>query len=137
MGEGMKLIEEASRKSLANGDQTGQVLNEMIKGKVYLNMATGDPPPSVMLKNIGFLLRHLPFAARRAETLLGKAAEFYGEVEAHGFRAQALLDLGLLHKAKKRPEKARECLAEAEGLFERMGAEVFLQQTRELLAELG
>ncbi|MCH7479171.1 MAG: hypothetical protein IIA14_13860, partial [SAR324 cluster bacterium] len=137
MGEGMKLIEEASRRSLENGDQSTHILNEMIKGKVYLNMATGEPPPiAVMLKNLGFLLRHLPFAARRAETLLGKVAEFYGEVEAHGWRAQVLLDLGLLHKAKKRREKARECLAEAEGLFEQVGAEVFLRQTREALAAL-
>ena len=75
-------------------------------------------------------------SARRAEILLARSAEFFGEVEAHGLRAQALLDLGLLHKAKKRREKAKECLAEAEGLFERMGAEVFLRQTRETLAEL-
>ncbi len=77
--------------------------------------------------------------ARRkgVKTLLGKAATFYGEKEAHGNRAQVLLNLGLLHKAKQRPEKARECLTEAEGLFERMGAEVFLKQTRETLAALG
>ncbi len=100
-------------------------------------MATGKPPPpALMLKNLGFLLLHLPFAARRAETLLGRAAEHFGEVEAHGLRAQALLGLGLLHKAKKRRDKAKECLAEAEGLFERMGAEEFLRQTRETLAEL-
>ena len=75
-------------------------------------------------------------SARRAETLLGRSAEYFAEVEAHGFRAQALLGLGLLHKAKKRGEKAKKCLAEAEGLFEQMGAEVFLRQTRETLAEL-
>ncbi len=137
MGAGMKLIDEASRNSLVNGDSFLHHLNESLKGKVYLNLATGDPPPpAVMLKNLGFLLLHLPFAARRAETLLARAAEFFGEVEAHGLRAQALLDLGLLHKAKKRRAKAKECLAEAEGLFERMGAEVFLRQTRETLAEL-
>ncbi len=137
MGAGMKMIEEASRNSLVNGDRFFHHVNEMLKGKVYLNMATGDPPPpAVMLKNLGFVLLHLPFAARRAETLLARAAEFFGEVEAHGLRAQALLDLGLLHKAKKRREKATECLAEAEGLFERMGAQVFLRQTRETLEEL-
>ena len=137
MGEGMKMIEEASRNSLVSGNRFFHHVNEMLKGNVYLKIATGEPPPpALLLKNLGFLLRHLPFAARRAETLLGGAAEYFAEVEAHGFRAQALLGLGLLHKAKKRRGKANECLAEAEGLFERMGAEVFLRQTRETLAEL-
>ena len=79
---------------------------------------------------------HLPFAARRAETLLGKAAQFYGENGAYGFRAQVLLDLATLHRAKKRKAKTLACLTEAEPLFEKAGAEVFLQQTRDLLAAL-
>jgi len=137
MAEGMQLIEEAARTSLANADPAIHQLNELIKGKIYLQMVIGPPPPlTVMLKNLGFLLTHLPFAARRAETLLGNAAQFYGENGAYGFRAQVLLDLGLLHRAKKRKEKALACLTEAELLFEKAGAEVFLQQTRDLLAAL-
>jgi predicted ATPase len=137
MAEGMKLIEEAARESLENEDTAIQQLNELIKGKVYLQMVIGTrPPPTVMLKNLGFLLTHLPFAARRAATLLGNAAHFYGENGAYGFRAQVLLDLAKLHPAKKRKEKALACLTEAEPLFEKAGAEVFLQQTRDLLAAL-
>jgi hypothetical protein len=138
MAEGMKMIEEGSRKSQENGDPWAHHLLEYIKGKVYLQMVIGDPPPPVvMVKNLGFLLRHLPFAARRAETLIGQTAAFHREKGSRGHLAQALLDLALLHKAKKRKAKAIACLEEAEPLFEQVGAEDFQQQTRELLAELG
>ncbi len=89
-----------------------------------------------MLKNLPFLLPHLPFAARRAETILSGVAHHFGQGGAFGYRAQALLDLGPLHKAKKRNGQSRACLSEAEGLFERAGAEVFLKRTREALAAL-
>ena len=109
----------------------------MLKGKVYLQMVIGAPlSPVVMLKKLFFLLTHRPFAARRAESLLARSAQFYREKGAYGLRARALLDLARLHKAKKRKAKAIACLEEAEPLFEKTGAEVFLQQTREMLAEL-
>lgn len=137
MSEGMKMIEKCSQRSLENEDINVQRLGEVIKGKIYLKMAIGPPPPiAVMLKNLVFLLTHLPFAPRRAEVLLENAARFYGETGAYGFRAQILLDLGLLHRAKKRKQKAIACLTEAESLFDQAGAEVFLSQTRLLLGEL-
>ncbi len=138
MAAGMKLIEECSSKSLRNGDTSIHQLSQLIKGKVYLQFVIGEekPPLPVVLKNIGFLLTHLPFAARRAEKLLEDGARYFEENGFYGWHAQALLDLGLLHKAKKRKAKAIACLEEAEPLFVKAGAEVFLQQTRDLLAEL-
>jgi hypothetical protein len=41
--------------------------------------------------------------------------------------------LGLLHKAKGRRAKARECISEAVKLFEECGAEVYLKQAKEAL----
>ena len=67
---------------------------------------------------------------------LGNAAKYLAEIGAYGNHAQALLDLGLLHKAKKRKAKAIACLEEAEPLFVKAGAYVFLKQTRDLLEEL-
>jgi class 3 adenylate cyclase/tetratricopeptide (TPR) repeat protein len=137
MAEGMKMIEEGSRKSLENGDLWTHHLLEYVKGKVYLQMAIGDPPPPVvMVKNLGFLVRHRPFAARRAETLIGQTAAFHWEKGSRGHLAQGLLDLASLHKAKRRKAKVIACLEEAEVLFEQVGADAFQQQIRELLAEL-
>ena len=138
MAEGIKLIEECSRKSLDYGHQLFHQVNEWFKGKIYLQLVIGEetPPLAVILKNLGFLIKHLPFAARRADTLLGNAARYFEGIGAYGWHAQALLDLGLLHKAKKRKAKAIACLEEAEPLFVKAGADVFLRQTRDLLAEL-
>ncbi|MEE8395177.1 MAG: hypothetical protein V3S29_03920, partial [bacterium] len=137
MGEGMKLIEESSRRSLDNGDHYTHMVLDWIKGRIYLSMATGERPPTAFLmKILAFVIRSLPFAARKAETLLEKSAGFFGEIEAHGTRAQVLLGLAKLHQARNRHEKARACLVEAEKLFEQVGAEMFLQRTRAELAAL-
>jgi hypothetical protein len=50
---------------------------------------------------------------------------------------QAYLDLGLLHKAKKRKEKAQECLTEAIRLLEASEADAFLEQARAALESFG
>ena len=44
--------------------------------------------------------------------------------------------LGRVHHAKKRREKARECIAEAAAIFAETEATLFLQQAREALAAL-
>ena len=46
------------------------------------------------------------------------------------------MDLGLLHKEKKRSDQARECISEAIKIFEECEAEVYLQQAKETLASL-
>jgi class 3 adenylate cyclase/tetratricopeptide (TPR) repeat protein len=137
MADGMKIVEGCSRRSADGGSRLLLHLSEHMKGKIYLQMVIGPRPRlAVLLRNLGFLLTHRPFAERRARVLLGQVEQFYADVGAYGLRAQALLGLGLLHKTKKRKEKARACLAEAAALFERAGAEGFLQQARNGLAQL-
>ena len=58
------------------------------------------------------------------------------EIGAKGTLASALLDLGNLHKAKKRIEQARKLIAEAVQLFEECVAEVHLKHAREALESL-
>jgi hypothetical protein len=58
------------------------------------------------------------------------------EIGAIGLLGQAHLGLGKLHKAKKRKDKARECLLKAIDCFERCEAETILKQTREELNSL-
>ncbi len=55
-----------------------------------------------MLKNLGFPVKTVPFATRRAEGHFTKAIEVAHEIGAKGTQASAHLDLGNLHKAKKR-----------------------------------
>lgn len=78
-----------------------------------------------MLKNLGFPVKTVPFATRRAEGHFTKAIEVAHEIGAKGTQAPAHLDLGNLHKAKKRNGQAREHLTEAVKLFEQCEAEIF------------
>jgi class 3 adenylate cyclase/tetratricopeptide (TPR) repeat protein len=135
--EGMRLIDEGSRACLENGDHVFYEVNQYLKAKVYLHLAlSGRPPLRQWLRHIGFYLQHLPGAEQKAEAMLGRAAAFQKKIGAPGWHAQVLLDLGQLHAARGRPEKARACFAEAADLFERIGAHLFLEQTRGLLRDL-
>ena len=112
---------------------------ECCLGNVYLQIVQGegDLSLSIILKNIGFLIKNVPFASRKAAAHFNKAIEVAEEIGANGLMGQAYLGLGKLHKAKKRKDKARECLLKAVDCFERCEAETILKQTREELDSLG
>ena len=82
-------------------------------------------------------MKNVPFASQMAEAHFKKAIEAAKEIGAKGILGQAHLDLGLLHKAKKRTAQARECISEAIQIFEECDAEVYLKQAKEDLASLG
>ena len=87
-----------------------------------------------MFKNIGFLVKNVPFAGKKAEDHFSKAIEVAKEIGAKGFQGLACFNLGLLHKAKKRTEQARKCITEAVQLYEQCEAETYLKQAKEALA---
>ena len=89
-----------------------------------------------MLKNIGFLIKNVPGASKKAEDHFRQTIEVAKEIGANGLLGPAYLDLSLLHKAKKRKDSARECVSEAIKIFEECGAEIYLKQAREELASL-
>ena len=89
-----------------------------------------------MAKNIGFLIKNVPFASRKAEGHFNKAIEVAKEIGAKGLLGQAYVDLGLLHKTKKRTDKARDCISEAIELFKKCEADGFLKQAEDALASL-
>ncbi len=114
---------------------------EYLLGKVYLQLilkTETSPPmtPSLVAKNLGFLIKNLPFAAKKAERHLNEAIALAREMGGNWILAQACLDLGFLHQAKKRREKARQCFSEAIALFEQSEADTFLHQAKEALASL-
>lgn len=118
--EGMRLIEEASQACAANGDVLIHQFHEYLKARVFLQM---------------FLTGHEASAEDRAGFLLTNAIQYWRQVGARGWLAQALLDLGLLHQASRRHQDARTCWTEAADLFEKVGADMLLEQVRGLLAQ--
>jgi len=139
MSHGLKMLEESIRASKENESIPLYSLCEILLGTVYLQIVQGEGERSLstMFRNIGFLVKNVPFAGKKAEDHFNKAAEVAKEIGAKGYQGLAYLNLGLLHKAKKRTEQAQKCITEAVQLFEQCNAETSLKQAKEALASLG
>jgi class 3 adenylate cyclase/tetratricopeptide (TPR) repeat protein len=137
IGEGMKDLERLRDRCFADRDMNKYLMAEQFLGEVYLKMVEGQGPKnlSLLARNIPFLIRNIPFADRKAQEHLEEVIRVSASIGRNA--GQAYLDLGLLHKAKKRKEKARECLSEAVRLFEESEADAFLEQAKEALRSLG
>jgi class 3 adenylate cyclase/tetratricopeptide (TPR) repeat protein len=138
MGQGLKMIEEALHACHENQRRSWYATIEHALGQVYLQIVEKTAPVSLttMAKNVGFILKNVPSAGKKAEDHFNKAIEVAKEIGAKGILGQAYLDLGLLHKAKGRTDQARECISEAIRLFEQCEAEVYLKQAKEALPSL-
>ncbi len=103
--------------------------------KLYYEIILGDTKPtlSVVMNNLGFVLRKIPFAFKKAVSLYEECVSLSKELDAYGVEAMAHLDLARLYRHKKNSVKANEHIQQAIPLFERSGAYVFLKQARELL----
>jgi class 3 adenylate cyclase/tetratricopeptide (TPR) repeat protein len=139
MSQGLKMLEEERQSSLENERRILHAMLEHVLGKVYLQIAQGAGPKSLsfLAKNIGFLMKNVPFASQKAEAHFNKAIEVFKKTGGKGQLGMAYLDLGLLYKAKRKRDKARECISEAVNLFEQCEAEVYLRQAKEALEDLG
>jgi len=136
MSQGLKLLEEGQKECLENQWRTVYARSEYILGKVYSQIGDRSGPASLstMTKNIGFLIKNVPFASKKAEDHFSRAIEVAKEIGAKGTMGMAYLDLGLLHKMKGKTEQAKKCLSEAIQIFEQCEAEGFLKQAKEALA---
>jgi len=138
MSQGLKLLEEGQRDCLENQVRTLYARSEYVLGKVYSQIVEGSGPISLstMAKNIGFLIKNVPFASKKAEEHFNRAIEVAKEIGAKGTMGMAYLDLGLLHRMKGKTEQAKKCISEAIQIFEETEAEGFLKQAKEALASL-
>jgi tetratricopeptide (TPR) repeat protein len=133
------MIEEARDLCEECGGKYPLIMAEFILGRIYKQIAEGTGPvsPAIVAKNIGFLLKNVPFAAKKAENHFQKAIEVAQEIGAKGLLGQVKLDLGLLYKVNGNPDNARKCISDAIQLFEECEADIYLKQAREALAALG
>ena len=138
MSRGLTMIEEVRDLCEEIGAKYSVSIAEFILGSIYKQIAEGAGPvsPAIVAKNIGFLLKNVPFAAKKAESHFQKAIKLAKEIGAKGLLGQATLELGLLHKIKGRTDEARKCISDAVRLFEECEADIFLKQAREELASL-
>jgi tetratricopeptide (TPR) repeat protein len=138
MSRGLTMIEKERDRSEESEVKYWSINAEYILGRIYKQIAegAGSISPAIVAKNIGFLVKNVPFAAKKAESHFQKAIDLAQEIGAKGLLGQVTLDLGLLHKIKGRTDEARKCISDAVRLFEECEADVFLKQAREELAKL-
>jgi tetratricopeptide (TPR) repeat protein len=137
MKQGTELLEKAQRTQRRNHRRVQYALSEHILGEVNSQIATGPKPSlSIMAKNIGFLIKNVPFATKKAEEHFNKAIELLKEIGAEGLLGPVYMSLGLLFKATKRTDQARQLILEAIDIFQESEAEGWLKQANEALDSL-
>ena len=137
MEQGLRMLEEARQNAITNGRRYFYASIEYMFGNIFSQISTGPSPDvATMARNIGFLVKSVPFAAKKAEAHFHKAIDVFSEIGARGMLGNSYLALGMLHKSKKRTEPARESLLKAIQHFKECGADIYLSQAEEVLASL-
>jgi class 3 adenylate cyclase/tetratricopeptide (TPR) repeat protein len=138
MSRGFKMIEESRKSTLQNDREYINALIEYMLGQVYLQMVEGGKPVrfSTLVKNIGFLIKHAPNAWKKSEGHFKKAIEIATRIHADGLIGQASLNLGILYKAKRKNQLAKEFLSRAIKIFTKGESHAFLKKAKETLASL-
>jgi tetratricopeptide (TPR) repeat protein len=138
INQGFKMIDEAHQSFIREGKKYYIALTEYTLGKIYSQIVEGSASisPLSIARNIGFLVKNVPFADKKAAAHFNNAIEVAKEIGAISISGPAYLDWGLLHKAKKRKDQARECISKAIQIFEECEAEIYLKQAREALASI-
>ena len=139
LSQGVKIAEDTQRVFLENENRYRYATTEYFLGRVYSQIVQGAGPKrlSILAKNVGFIIKNIPFAGKKAEDHFKRAIEVAEEIGAQGVLGQAYLDLGLLHRAKGRTEQAKKCVSEALQLFEESEAQVYMKRAEEALVSLG
>jgi tetratricopeptide (TPR) repeat protein len=136
--QGLRMIEDGQRLWLENDGRFRYVISEYTLGMIYAQIAERSAPSSLltMIKNIGFILKNVPFASRKAEDHFNKAITVAEETGVKLFLGLSCLNLGLLHKTRGRNDKAKECISKAIRVFEQCDATMRLREAKDTLASL-
>ena len=97
--QGMHMVTEAVRVFTKDGRFVSLYFLEFALAEIYFQMATRRPRLGLwtIFKNLGFILKEVPFARRKAETYLRKIIQGGQEIDARGFmQSHAAHNLELL-----------------------------------------
>jgi len=138
LSRGIKNLHRLQAHFSKNDQKFSFVAGEYILGNVYSQMVQRTAPKDfeVIFKNLGFLIKTIPFAAKKAERHFQTAIQTAEEIGAKGLLGQSYLGLGLLCKNKKKNDEARHYISNAIKIFEECEAYALLEQAREELESL-
>ena len=137
MQQGDEMIKKARKTLSRKNRRPAFAISEYILGEINLQIATGPKPSfSIIAKNIGFLIKSVPFAGRKAEEHLIRSITLFREMGMKGYLGLAFLSLGMLYKATNRTEEAKSKIMEAINIFKEYEAQGYLEQANEALESL-
>jgi hypothetical protein len=138
MVTGMKVLQESVERYRSFGSVFFDVMADLALGEMYLRIASGQAKAnfSTTVRNLAFVMKSVPRAARKARTHLLAAVEGCRKYNNLSLLARSLYDLALLDIAKKRHVEARENLKAARAAAETSGATEILARIEEQLASL-
>jgi hypothetical protein len=105
---------------------------QYLLGKVYCQMVSqrGGLPLSLIAKNLPFLIRHRPFAARQAEKSFKEAVTMAESMGAMGVAGQIYFDLAQLYAAQRKTALARGAAERCIAIFQACDANVYLEKAQ-------
>ncbi len=132
IGPGMKAINTQARQYKSDGKNYHAQTFHYMLGGIYLRIAMreGHLGLSIVLKNLPFLVVHVPRAAKYAEHHFKAAIRMAGQIKALGIKGQASLDLGRLFQSPKRNDLAIPLIKESIALVEQLGADGHLKRAQ-------
>jgi class 3 adenylate cyclase/tetratricopeptide (TPR) repeat protein len=138
MNQGISMLYDAQRLWIKNKCRWRYIHSEYTLGNLYLEISKKSLSTNffTLTKNIGFLVKNVPLASKRAEAHFNKAIEAAKEIGANGMLGRTYLDLASLYTIKGRKEKAKRCISEAIQCFEQCEIKTLLKQAWKSLASL-
>ena len=135
MNEGMTVFKEAAELGTKGQRKRLLVVVEFFMGTLFSQLAAPSQPVgfTTLVKNLGFLIKNLPGASKKAERHFNKAIKLAEETKSHLYAGQSWLELGRMFNAKNKRDKARDCLEEAIKVFKMLDNEFYLNQAKETL----
>ena len=115
MREGIQLLQRAIAARDASGDRANAAWCRGTLAEIYLEILLGERkvPLRMILKNLDTILAARLFGARRVRALLEQVAQQDHFSERGTIRARINMELGLLYKVERNPDRARKHLEQA------------------------
>jgi hypothetical protein len=109
------MISGLSRNLTTNEAKLNHAFHEFLLVMVYAQLASPAAPVkiSLLIRNIGFILRQTPFATRKAILHYNKATQICRDCGYNGLLGKVHLELGRLYQQKGKKEPAWENLSAA------------------------
>ena len=138
ISQGIGVLERQIAQSDAIGDQTRAAWCRIVLAEIYIQILSGGerPPVAVLFRNFWVIAAAMIFGARRARTLLQRAAGTKMLSERGVYIARINFDLGVLSAMKKNCVEAKNHFEKARVSAESQGAGKLLQKIDAALAEL-